>query len=144
MRQASVWKASLLTAGIGSAAMAAYHLWMPEQWGWSEKLRATPPAIAWGAVMINACFSVMLLFGAIVRVCCAWRWSKRDALTWACVAGMGAFWVFNAAYQFVSPMPLPDRLLFIGWILSGFAVAMAVLYGAALIAARSRQGGRWR
>lgn len=142
MRDQNIWKGSLLTAGIGSAAMAFYHLWMPVQWGWPEKLRAAPPAIAWGAVMINACFSVLLLIGAVLTICCALRWSKRDALTWFCVAGMGAFWVFNAAYQVVSPMPLPERLRFLGWTLLAFAVAMTLLYGAALTAARSGQGSR--
>jgi len=148
MKRQTVWKAGLLGAGIGSAAMAVYHLWMPVQWGWAEKLRAAPPAIAWGAVMINACFSILLLVGAALTTLCAFRWARRDTLTWCCVGGMATFWVFNAAYQTVSPMPLPDRLRFIGWILSAFAVAMVLLYGAALAAGRAdreaREGQRAR
>jgi hypothetical protein len=135
MSPQNVWKASLLTAGISSAAMALYHLWMPAQFGWPEKLRAAPPAIAWGAVMINACFSILLLINAGLTVFCALRWSKRDALTWSCVAGIGGFWAFNAAYQVVSPMPLPERLRLLGWILMAFAVVTTCLYGVALTAA---------
>lgn len=35
--------------------------WMPHQFDWTSKLQTTPPAIAWGAFMINFCFSVLLL-----------------------------------------------------------------------------------
>jgi membrane-associated phospholipid phosphatase len=112
--------------------MAIYHFWMPYQFHWTDKLQATPPAIAWGAIMINFCFSVLLVWGAAMTVLAAFRWAKRDALTRCAVWGMGTFWVLNAGYQALFPMPLPENLRVVGWFLLGFAVLVAFLYTVAI------------
>lgn len=137
MRLAAIWKASLLAAGICTAAMAVYHFWMPYQWDWTSKLRATPPAIAWGAFMINFCFSVFLVWGAAMTILAAFRWTKQDAVTRCAVWGMGVFWVLNAGYQTLFPMPLPEHLRAVGWLLLGFAVLVAFLYTVAIVVSLS-------
>jgi len=132
VRCAATWKASLLAAGTCSAGMAVYHFWMPYQFDWAGKLAATPPAIAWGAIMINFCFSVLLVWGAVMTVLAAFRWAKRDALTRCAVWGMGIFWVLNAGYQVLFPMPLPENLRAVRWFLLGFAVLVAFLHTVAI------------
>ena len=130
------WKVCLLTAGVCSGSMALYHYWLPFQYGWVKDIKPSAPNVAWGALMVNACFSTLLLFGAALTVQSAYRWSKRDELTTTCVAGMGLFWLFNATYQLMVPMPLPARLAFLRWVLVGFAAFVALLHGAALTASR--------
>jgi len=132
MRLSAIWKACLLAAGICSAAMAVYHFWMPYQFDWTSKLRATPPAIAWGSFMINFCFSVLLVWAAAMTILAAFRWTKQDAVTLCTVWGMGVFWVLNAGYQALFPMPLPENLRAVGWFLLGFAVLVAFLYAVAI------------
>jgi hypothetical protein len=134
MNRAAIWKTSLLAAGICSAAMAGYHFWMPLQFRWAEKMRATPPAIAWGAHMINFCFSVLLVWGALMTVLAALRWTRQDAVTRGVAWGMGGFWVLNAAYQALIPMPLPEPMRAVGWFLLGFAVVVSLLYAVAIAA----------
>lgn len=145
MRSAAIWKVCLLAAGGCSAAMAVYHFWMPYQWDWTSKLRATPPAIAWGAWMINFCFSVLLVWGAAMTILAAFRWAKQDGLTRCAVWGMGTFWVLNAAYQALFPMPLPEDFRAVGWFLLGFAVVVACLYAVALAVSLSAtlNGSQW-
>lgn len=132
MSLATIWKASLLTAGICSASMALYHFWLPYQWDWTGKLRSAPPAIAWGAPMINFCFSALLVWGAAMTILAAFRWTRQDALTRCAVWGMGVFWILNAGYQALVPMPLPERFRAIGWFLLGFAVLVALLHALAI------------
>ena len=127
----------MLAAGVGSVAMAGYHFWMPHQWDWASKLRATPPTIAWGAFMINFCFSVLLAWGGAMTIVVALRWAKQDAATRCTVWGMGVFWVLNAGYQAILPMPLPEPLRAVGWSLLGFAVVMAFFYAVAIVVAFS-------
>lgn len=134
MKPSAIWKTSLLAAGVCSASMAVYHFSMPHQWAWASKLQATPPAIAWGAFMINFCFSVLLVWGAVMTILAAFRWEKQDAVTRCAVWGMGVFWVLNAGYQAVFPMPLPANLRAIGWFLLGFAVFVALLHATAIAA----------
>jgi len=117
--------------------MAGYHFWMPYQWDWTGKLRATPPAIAWGASMINFCFSVLLVWSAAMTIVAAVRWTKQDAATRCTVWGMGAFWLLNAAYQALFPMPLPEAVRAVGWFLLAFAVVVAALYAVAIAASLS-------
>ena len=132
MQSARLWKTCLLVAGMCSASMALYHYWLPYQWDWPSDLRRISPAVGWGSLMVNFCFSTLLLWGGVMTLLAAMRWRKRDAMTTATVAGMGVFWLMNAAYQAAIPMPLPPRLHVLGWVLLGFAVIVMALHGVAL------------
>ena len=96
-------------------------------------LWATPSTIAWGTFMLNFCFSVLLLWGAVMTILASFRWAKRDGLTRCSVWGMGLFWVVNASYHVLFPMPLPAPLQVLGWSLFGFAAIVALLYGMAIV-----------
>jgi len=55
---------------------------------------------------------------------------------------MAGFWLFNAAYQVLAPMPLPPRLAGLRWGFLGFAVGAFLLYCIALRRSRPLPASR--
>ena len=49
---------------------------------------------------------------------------------------MAGYWLFNAAYQVLSPMPMPARLAGLKWAFLGFGLSLALLYLGALAGRR--------
>jgi hypothetical protein len=108
--------------------MALYHLWLPYQWDWPDKLQAVSPSISWGMFSINFFFSILLMLGGLLTLFCAWRGREIQLMAILPVLGMGIFWVINAVYQVAIQFPLPENLSFLRWALLAFAVIMALLY----------------
>lgn len=50
-------------------------------------------------------------------------------MTHCAVWGMGVFWVLNAFYQALFPMPLPEDFRAVGWFLLGFRFRGLALFG---------------
>ena len=122
---------SLLVAGILTSGMAAYHFWLPFAFHWSDVLKSAP-ALQWGTLLINACFSFLLLAGGLMTIAIAVAREPRDRTgTWVLVT-MAAFWFFNAAYQVIAPMPLPKPVASLSWAFLGFAVIVMLLYAEAV------------
>ena len=134
----------LVAAGVLTCGMALYHFWLPYAFHWGEVLTRAP-MLRWGLFIINASFSFLLLAGGVMSLAIALRPGPRErAARWVLIA-MAGYWLFNAAYQVVFPMPLPPRLAGLHWGFLGFAAAVALLYVAALSdrrpAAAARVGG---
>jgi len=130
----------LLAGGILTSGMAIYHFWLPFQFGWPEDL-ARAPMLGWGLLMINASFSFLLLAFGLISLAIALRIVPREgAGTWV-IGAVAAYWVFNAAYQLVAPMPMPARLASLKWALAAFALVVAFLYSRALRPPRARASG---
>ena len=109
----------------------ALSLWLPYAFHWGEVLTRAP-VLRWGLFIINASFSFLLLAGGVMSLAVALRPGPRErAARWVLVA-MAGYWLFNAAYQVVFPMPLPPRLAGLHWGFLGFGVAVALLYLATL------------
>ena len=118
-------------AGIASLSMGAFHLVLPQVFGWGPYVDTLPPAIAWGVYAINTFFSVLLILGAWLSLR-----ARIDSDAARLVSlGMCAFWVVNAAYQVVRPFPTPRSLVAVRWSLLAFPVIVAACYGAAWRAA---------
>jgi hypothetical protein len=121
----------LLVAGLLTAGMALYHFCLPYLWGWGEPLLKMP-MLHWALFMLNASFSYLLLAGGVISVGLALAPRAHDRSgRWMLVA-MAGYWLFNAVYQIVAPMPMPPRLALLRWGLFGFAAAVALLYVMAL------------
>jgi hypothetical protein len=135
--------ASLVAAGILTAGMGVYHFFLPAQFGWGDAL-AHDRMLHWALFSINTFFSYLLLAGGALTIAIARRPGPRDrAGGWLLYAMLG-FWLLNAAYQLLSPMPLPARLAILRWVLVGFAVLVVVLYATGLTASRRSSSGAIR
>ena len=123
-------------AATASLSMGAFHLVLPQVFGWGPFVDTLPPAVAWGVYAINTFFSVLLMLGALLSL--RTRIESGDAARLVPL-GMCAFWVVNAAYQVVRPFPVPRSLVAVRWSLLAFPVIVAACYGAAW-----RAAARWR
>ena len=121
----------VLVAGILTSGMGLYHFFLPLQVHWSQPL-ARVPMLAWALMMINACFSFLLLAGGIITIDIALRPQERDRTGAWVLAVMAGFWLFNGVYQWLAPMPLPPRLAGLRWAFLGFALVGVSLYALAL------------
>ena len=122
---------SLLTAGILTAGMGLYHFLLPAQFGWGEEL-AKDRMLQWALLSINTFFSYLLLTGGALTIAIALRGRPWDPIhAWMLVA-MTGFWVLNAVYQMLLPMPLPPRLAGLRWVLLSFAVVVVFFYARGL------------
>ncbi len=121
----------LLAAGALSAGMGLYHFFLPAQFGWADLL-AHDRMLRWALLSINTFFSYLLLAGGVLTLAVAWRPRPRDRSAYDVVVAMTGFWTLNAAYQWLSPMPLPPRLGILHVVLLGFALITLALHAWAL------------
>lgn len=123
---------ALAAAGVLTTCMALYHFWLPFAFRWGDAL-VQAPALRWGLFMLNASFSYLLLAGGVATIALALgAGSRQGAGRWVLVAMFG-YWLFNASYQLVNPLPLPPGFALLGWCFFGFAAAVALLYAGALV-----------
>lgn len=121
----------LALAGALTSVMALYHFWLPYAFHWGDVLTHVP-MVRWGLFILNASFSLLLLAGGMMSLAIAWRSElKSGAGRWVIVA-MAGYWLFNATYQIVDPMPMPRALGALKWAFLGFGLAVALLYMGAL------------
>jgi hypothetical protein len=52
----------------------------------------------------------------------------------------GLFWSIHGAYIWLVPMPLPERLLWLKFVLAAFPVTLIALHWVPLVASRQAQG----
>lgn len=124
-------------AGVASLSMGAFHLVLPQVFGWGPYVQGLPPAIGWGVYAINCFFSVLLILGALLSL--RTRIDSGEAARLVPL-GMGVFWAINAGYQLVIPFPVPRSLQFVRWLLVAFPILVCGLYaGAAVEATRFRR-----
>ena len=121
--------ASLLTAG-----MALYHFWLPYAFHWGDVLTQVP-MVRWGLFIINASFSLLLLAGGVMTLGIAWRPELKQGVGRWVIVAMAGYWVFNAGYQVLIPMPMPRSLTSLRWAFLGFGLSVALLYMGALAGA---------
>lgn len=127
----------LTLAGSLTGLMALYHLWLPYAFRWGDVLTGVP-MVRWGLFIINASFSLLLLAGGVMSVAIAWRPELRAGAGRWVVLAMAGYWLFNAGYQVIEPMPMPRVLAALRWAFLGFGLALALLYLGALAGWRPR------
>jgi len=131
MTKRSAWDGSLLAAGILTSSMALYHFWLPAQFGWGKEL-AHDRMLQWALLSINTFFSYLLLAGGATTIVIALRPKPWGQLEASMLIAMTGFWVLNAVYQVLLPMPLPQRLASLRWALLGFAIVVVSFYARGL------------
>jgi hypothetical protein len=121
-------------AGTASLGMGAFHLVLPQVFGWGPYVARLPPAVHWGMYAINCFFSILLILGALLSL--RTRIDSGDAARLVPL-GMGVFWTINAAYQLIIPFPMPRSMQPLRWALLAFPILVAACYGVAWFAASS-------
>jgi hypothetical protein len=128
---------TLVVAGLLTCGMALYHFALPFTFRWGDAISGVPPALGWALFMLNASFSYLLLAGGVLTLATARRAALNDGLARLVGIAMGGYWLFNALYQVVSPLPLPRSVAALRWAFLGFSVAIACLYAASLAGRRA-------
>ena len=120
--------------------MGLYHFWLSAQFGWGKEL-AHDRMLQWALLSINTFFSYLLLAGGATTIAIALRPKPRGPLdVWVLMAVTG-FWMLNAVYQALLPMPLPPRLASLRWALLAFALVVVLSYARGLQRSRRPPGG---
>ena len=113
----------LWLASIGGTAMGGYHYFLPIQFRWLDDIRPPHGMVAWALLMVNTCFSTLLILGSLMLAVAA-RSRTENSMARAVVAGMAIFWAINTMYQSVAPMPVPKAMVLVSHSLQLFALAM--------------------
>lgn len=127
---------SVAIAGTLTCGMALYHFFLPTIFHWGDALGRTA-MLRWALFMLNASFSFLLLAGGALSLVVAFDRGPRGRAATGVVIAMTGYWLFNAVYQVIVPMPLPAAMAGLKWAFGGFAVAVALLYAAGLVTRRT-------
>jgi hypothetical protein len=132
----SVATLSLAAAASLSSLMGAYHFFLPWQFRWGLFLRKVPQPIPWALFSINFFFSFLLLAGGVLTFRALAAWHRSSACDRGILVAMASFWLVNALYQILVPMPLPAQLWPLHLVLLGFALVALLAYVSAALTAR--------
>ena len=118
-------KVGLLVGGLGSCAMAAYHFFLPYAWDWDRSLHVLPLALQWGSHSINFFMSYLMFAGGVLTLAALPQMRAGRRPDRGIVAAMAIFWMINAAYQVIIPIPLPPYLGALRLVLLSYAIVVA-------------------
>ena len=112
----------LKLGAIQTVLIAVYHFFIPFQFNWGDFLIEGAPTINWSLYALNNYFSFNLLIVALFLLYHIFY--KKEHLHTIKVLSIIAvlFWCFSAIYQIIEPMPLPESLSWLGYVLPGLAL----------------------
>ena len=113
---------------LQTVIMGLYHFYIPFQFNWGNYLEQTSPVINWSLYSLNNYFSFNLLILALFLGRYLISNKENIELIKVLTALLFMFWLFSALYQLIEPMPLPDNLKWIGFILIGVAFLNTLLF----------------
>ena len=126
-------KLALLKFGaIQTLFMAIYHFFIPFQFQWGNYLLEHSPTINWSLYSLNNYFSFNLLILSLFLMYFVRSSKTNIQLVTVLSLLMLFFWIFSFAYQIIDPMPLPNRLRWLGIVLPSIALFNAILFGLGL------------
>jgi len=113
---------------LQTVIMGLYHFYIPFQFNWGNYLEQTSPVINWSLYSLNNYFSFNLLILALFLGRYLISNKENIELIKVLTALLFMFWLFSTLYQLIEPMPLPDNLKWIGFILIGVAFLNTLLF----------------
>lgn len=118
----------LLTIGcLQTLAMAAYHFFLPFQYQWAQFL-GDLPTINWALYGLNNYFSFNLLVLSITLLYhIKYKINKLYTIKILSLVVV-LFWVFSVVYQLTNPMPLPQNMKWLGFLLPAIAFLNVILF----------------
>ena len=117
---------------IQTLLMAIYHFFIPFQFNWGKYLLEQSPTINWSLYSIHNYFCFNLL--TLATFLLFFLVKRKDSIQTITILSIIIllFWIFSFIYQIVDPMPLPDRLYWLGILLPGLAFFNAILFAVPL------------
>ena len=113
---------------LQTVLMGLYHFYIPFQFNWGNYLEQTSPAINWSLYSLNNYLSFNLLILALFLGRYLLSNKEHIEIIKVLTALLFMFWLFSTLYQLNEPMPLPDNLKWIGFILIGVAFLNTLLF----------------
>lgn len=114
--------------------MGLYHFYIPFQFHWGDYLEHTSPTINWSLYSLNNYFSFNLLILALFLGYHLFKKNENFEIIKVLSSLIFLFWIFSALYQLFNPMPLPEHLKWIGFILIGVAFTNIIVFLIPLVA----------
>jgi hypothetical protein len=131
-----LWVVSLTIAGLLECGMAFAHFGLQYEWSGFD-FHALPAQLAWALFALNFSWGVLLLVVGVLVLFAARSNDGGSTFTRRFLFGVGLFWLIHGTYFWVVPMPLPERLLWLKYVLGAFPVPLIVLHWFPLAASRS-------
>lgn len=113
--------------------MGLYHFYIPFQFNWGNYLEQSSPTINWSLYSLNNYFSFNLLILAFFLGRYLLKKKENFEIITVLASLIFMFWLFSTLYQLIEPMPLPEHLNWIGFILVGVAFINTLLFLTPLI-----------
>ncbi len=124
-------KTNILLLKFGSlqtVLMGLYHFYIPFQFNWGNYLEQKSATINWSLYSLNNYFSFNLLILALFLGFYLVKKKEQTEVIKALTSLIFLFWVFSSIYQLIEPMPLPEHLKWIGYILIGVALINGLIF----------------
>lgn len=121
-------KLLLKLGAIQTFLMAVYHFFIPHQFNWGKYMADESPTINWSLISLNNYFSFNLLVLSLVFM--FFLSKKKDNIQTIVALSIIIllFWIFSTVYQIIDPMPLPERLNWLGFLLVGVAFLNVIIF----------------
>ena len=108
--------------------MGLYHFYIPFQYNWGNYLEQKSATINWSLYSLNNYFSFNLLILALFLGYYLLKKRNQTEVIKVLTSLIFLFWVFSSIYQLIEPMPLPEHLKWIGFILIGVALFNGLIF----------------
>ena len=113
---------------LQTVLMGLYHFYIPFQYNWSNYLEQKSAAINWSLFSLNNYFSFNLLVVALFLGYYLYRKKHEKEVLKILTSIILLFWIFSTVYQLIEPMPLPEHLKWIGFVLLGVAFLNGIIF----------------
>ncbi len=113
---------------LQTVLMGLYHFYIPFQYNWGNYLEQKSATINWSLYSLNNYFSFNLLILALFLGYYLLKKRNQTEVIKVLTSLIFLFWVFSSIYQLIEPMPLPEHLKWIGFILIGVALFNGLIF----------------
>lgn len=141
MRSPRLWIVSLGLAGIHDCGMALYHFVLPYHMGWQRGLEGVPDSLAWALFALNFSWSLLMFLVGSLVLYAARLGPMAGLFARRMILAVGLFWALHGAYTWLNPLPLPEALRWLRYVLGAFPLLVIVLHWLPLAAYRRRETG---
>lgn len=121
-------KRLLITASVFTIMMAVPHFFVPFIFPWEQLVSDLYPPVQWALFAMNLFFSLLLLWGGIITLVAALKWTMSKSMRYLIYGGMALFWIIGSIYEIFVPFPMIEAR----WVLPIIALCIGCLYGIAL------------
>jgi hypothetical protein len=141
MNTRKLWLVALGLAGVLECGMALYHFVLPYHMGWAQGhgVENLPDSMAWALYALNFSWSLLLLSVSSLVIHAATLGPTGGTFMRRSIFTVGLFWAIHGSYVWLNPMPLPQRLLWLKFVLAAFPATLVLLHWIPLMVGDGRR-----